>query len=460
MIHISRNIARREFIKRSVALTSLTGTSFAANLAMMGDAVAQGATDYKALVCVFLLGGNDQSNTIVPRSNTEYNAYNAARGALALSQAQLLPIAPASTSVGSYAGPALGMHPSLTGLRDLFVNGKCAILPNVATLVEPTTKNQYNNALVDLPLQLFSHSDQQNSWQTGFPDSPSQTGWLGRAGDLMLSRNGGSPVSLCMSIAGNNTMQAGKNVIQYQLTTQGSVRINAIQPGLLWDAGNAGLITQVLRQTSAHLLENEYAAIAKRSIDADAAVRAALANSVTINTVFPGNPLAAQLKMVARMISARVPLQHGRQIFYVALGGFDFHASLLQDQADRLGIVSSAIKAFYEATVELGVANDVTTFTASDFGRALLSNGRGSDHGWGGHHFIVGGAVQGGRVYGRFPTVALGASSPEDAGEGRLIPTTSVDEYAATLARWFGVTDIDSVAPRLGRFANYNMAFL
>jgi uncharacterized protein (DUF1501 family) len=458
MAHIFENIARREFLKRSATLTSLAGSGFAANLAMIGDAAAQSTTDYKALVCVFLLGGNDQSNTVVPRSTAEYNAYNSARGALALTQAQLLPIAPSATSVGAYAGPALGLHPSLTGLRDLFVAGKCAILPNVATLVEPTTKNQYQNNLVDLPLQLFSHSDQQNSWQTGFPDTPSQTGWLGRVGDLMLSRNSGSPVSICMSIAGNNTIQAGKEVIQYQLTTDGSVRINAIQPGLMWEPGNAALLTQVLRQTSAHLLENEYAAIAKRSIDADVAVRSALATSATPTTVFPGNPLAAQLKMVARMIAARGPLQHGRQIFYVTLGGFDFHASLIDDQSVRLGMVSAAIKAFYDATVDLGVADKVTTFTASDFGRALLSNGRGSDHGWGGHHFIVGGAVQGGRVYGRFPTVALGG--PEDAGEGRLIPTTSVDEYAAVLARWFGVTDMTTVMPNLGQFGNYNMGFL
>jgi uncharacterized protein (DUF1501 family) len=463
MIHIYKNVARREFLKRSAALTAATGSSFAANLAMMGDAAAQSATDYKALVCVFLFGGNDQSNTVVPRSGAAYTAYAAARDSLSLPSASLLPITPGATAVGAYAGPELGLHPQLTGLRDLFVAQKCAILPNVATLIEPTNKNQYVNQLVNLPLQLFSHSDQQNSWQTGFPDAPSQTGWLGRAGDLMLSRNSGSAVSICMSMAGNNTIQAGKDVIQYQLTTDGSVKIESTTD-LLRRSDNAALMTQVLRQTSAHLLENEYSLIAKRSLEADVAVRSALAASATPATVFPsGNSLAAQLRMAARMIAARGPLQHGRQIFFVSAGGFDFHSDLLSEQSERLGAVSAAIKAFYESTAELGVADKVTTFTASDFGRALLSNGRGSDHGWGGHHFIVGGAVQGGRVYGRFPTVALGASSPEDAGEGRLIPTTSVDEYAAVLARWFGVTDglqIATVMPNLGRFANYSMGFL
>ncbi|TAG43794.1 MAG: DUF1501 domain-containing protein [Betaproteobacteria bacterium] len=460
MIHISKNIARREFLKRGSAMTAFAGSSFAANLAMVGDASAQVAGDYKALVCIFLDGGNDQSNTVVPRSGTSYATYAAARQSLALSQASLLAITPQATTQGAYSGPVLGLHPQLTGLRDLFAAQKCAILANVATLVAPITKAQYQNQTVNVPLQLFSHSDQANSWQTGFPDSPSNTGWLGRAGDLMLARNGSSPVSICMSLAGSNVIQSGNNVIQYQLTTDGSVQISSTS-NLLNRSANAALMSQVLRQRSAHMLENEYALIAKRSIDADVAVRDALANSVNPSTVFPtNNSLAAQLKMVARLIAARSRLQHGRQIFFVSRGGFDFHDNLLNEQSDRLGEVSSAIKAFYDATVELQIADKVTSFTASDFGRALLSNGRGADHGWGGHHFIVGGAVKGGKVYGRFPTVALGAASPEDAGEGRLIPTTSVDEYAAVLARWFGVTDMTTIMPQLGRFANFNMDFL
>jgi uncharacterized protein (DUF1501 family) len=460
---VHQHIARREFLKRAASIGAFTGTSFAANLATLGDAAAQTATDFKALVCVFLLGGNDQSNTIIPTSTAQYNQYVAARNGVALPLAGLLPITPVATATGAYSGPTLALHPQLGGVKRLFDSGKCAILANVATLVQPTTKAQYQND-VFLPAQLFSHSDQQNSWQTGLPDSPSQTGWLGRVGDLMFAQNGTSPVSICMSLAGNNTIQAGTNVIQYQLTNNGSVQIEGIsqQNGLYGSTANASLLQAVLQESSSNILENEFAKIATRSISADGAVRAALATApATTSALIPGNPLSAQLNLVARMIAARNSLGHKRQIYFVSLGGFDFHSNLVNDQSTRLGILSSALEAFYNATVALNIQNNVTAFTASDFGRALLANGDGSDHGWGGHHFIIGGAVQGQRLYGRFPDTAL--KSADDAGEGRLIPTTSVDEYAATLAKWFGVTsttDLATVLPHLSRFANYNTAFL
>ena len=461
MSNINHHLGRRAFLKRSAALSALSGGSFLGNLAMMNEAAAQTASDYKALVCVFLLGGNDHGNTIVPTTMPLYNAYVGARGGVSLSLASLLPITPSATAIGVYPGPTLGLHPSLTGVRNLFDAGKCAVVANVATLVQPTTKTQYQNN-VRLPAQLFSHSDQQNSWQTGLPDSPSETGWLGRAADVMMSQNGASPVSMCMSLGGNNMIQAGANVVQYQLTNLGSVQIKAISPqdGLHGNAANAALLKQVIEESgSNNLFENEYAKIIKRSITADNSVRGALAGVAEYTAAFvAGNPLAAQLNLVARMIAARSALGHKRQIFYVTLGGFDFHSALLNDQAGRLGFVSSALEAFYNATAALGVSNDVTTFTASDFGRALLANGDGSDHGWGGHHFVVGGAVKGGRLYGRYPDTLLG--SADDVGEGRLLPSTSVDEYAAVLARWYGVTDFSTVLPHLGRFGNYNMAFL
>jgi uncharacterized protein (DUF1501 family) len=463
MTSISHHIARREFLKRSASLTAFTGTAFAANMASIGDAAAQTATDFKALVCVFLYGGNDHANTIIPTTAAQFNQYKVARNGIALPLAGLLPISPLATAAGPYTGPALALHPQLGGVKRLFDSGKCAVLANVGTLVQPTSKTQYANN-VFLPAQLFSHSDQQNSWQTGLPDSPSQTGWLGRAGDLMFAQNGSSPVSICMSLAGNNTIQVGNNFIQYQLTNDGSVQIQGIsqQNGLFGSAANAVLLESVLQESSAHLLENEYAKIATRSINADGAVRAALATApATTGALLPGNPLAAQLNLVARMIAARNSLGHKRQIYFVSIGGWDFHSKLLEDQSRRLSYLGAALEAFYNTTVTLNIHNNVTTFTASDFGRAVLANGDGSDHGWGGHHFIVGGAVQGQRLYGRFPDTAL--NSADDAGEGRLIPTTSVDEYAAVLARWFGITgatDLAQVMPHLGRFANYNMAFV
>ena len=463
MSFIHQHIARREFLKRAASVSAFTGTTFAANLATMGDAAAQTATDFKALVCVFLYGGNDQANTIIPTTTAQYNQYVTARNGVALPLTGLQAISPLATGAGAYTGPALALHPQLAGIKRLFDAGNCAVLANVATLVQPTSKTQYRND-VFLPAQLFSHSDQQNSWQTGFPDSPSQTGWLGRAGDLMLSQNSASPVSICMSLAGNNTIQAGTNVIQYQLTNNGSVQISGISPqnGLYGNTANAALLQAVLQESSGNILENEFAKIATRSINADGAVRAALATApATTSALIPGNPLSAQLNLVARMIAARNSLGHKRQIYFVALGGFDTHSSLINDHAIRLGFLSSALEAFYNATVTLNIQNNVTTFTASDFGRSLLANGDGSDHGWGGHHFIVGGAVQGQRLYGRWPDTAL--DSADDAREGRLIPTTSVDEYAATLAKWFGITgtaDLAAVLPHLGRFANYNTGFL
>ena len=468
MANINHQLGRRGFLKRSASLLALTGSPFAANLAMIGEAAAQApVNDFKALVCIFLNGGNDHGNTVVPTSTAAYNAYQSARGSMALSQASLLSIAPQASVAGiAYSGPTLALHPQLTGIRNLFASGQCAMVANVATLVEPTTKAAYL-AGSSLPLQLFSHSDQQNQWQTSFANEPSPTGWLGRVGDAMMSQNGASPVSMCMSLGGNNTLQIGANVIQYQLTPQGSVQVSAISPnnGMYGNAANAVRMQQILEQQgSVNLLENEYAKIAMRAITADVSVRAALASSgvpASTGALISGNPLAAQLNLVARMIAARNALGHKRQIYFCTLGGFDFHSNLLNDQAGRLGLVSSAMAAFYNATVSLNIADSVTTFTASDFGRALLANGDGSDHGWGGHHFIVGGAVRGGRVYGRFPEYALGSN--DDAGEGRLIPTTSVDEYAAVLARWFGVTstlDMGMVLPHLGRFGSYNMDFL
>lgn len=463
MAFIHKNIARRQFLKRSAAMAAAAGSPFAANLAMIGDSAAQTANDYKALVCVFLLGGNDQGNTIVPISAADYSAYAAYRLSLSLASSSVLPIAPLTSEIGNYVGPQLGLHPKLAGLKTLFDQGKCAILPNVATLVEPTTLARYESGAAKLPSQLFSHADQQSAWQTGFPDSPSETGWLGRVADLTTSRNTPGSLSMCMSIAGNNLIQAGANVIQYQLTTDGSVSIGSLNPnnGLARYGANSALLRAVLTEPRTHLLEGQYAAIAKRSIDADVAVRAAIGNAAPLQTSFGNDSLSAQLRMVARLIASRNALQHKRQIYFVGLGGFDFHDDLLFQQDACLAKVSSAMTSFYNATVELGIADSVTTFTASDFGRAMLSNGYGSDHGWGGHHFIVGGAVKGGRVYGKFPNIAKG--SPDDVGEGRLLPSTSVDEYAAVLARWFGVTnsvDLAAILPNLNRFANFNMGFL
>lgn len=448
--------ARRQFLQRSAWWAAATGTPLAGALLAAGAAGAQTSGDFKALVCINLIGGNDQSTTVVPVGTAEYNAYVAARPTLALPRSQLLALAPTG-----YSGQPLALHNSLAAIKPLFDQGRVALLANVGPLAVPITKAQWNDGrpLVPVPAQLTSHSDQTGAWQTGLPDRPSETGWLGRIGDLTAAAyNPGSGVSIAMSMAGNNIMQAGDSTIQYQLTSQGAVRVNALSD-LYGSAAGATALRRLMTDPRTHLFENELSKVSARAIAGEALVSSALAG-VTLPVAFPATNLGRQLQMVARMIAARGPLAQRRQLFFVQQGGFDFHDNLLNDQARLLKELADAMAAFQAAMTALGTAPSVTAFTTSEFGRALQHNGRGSDHGWGGHHFVMGGAVLGNRVYGRMPTVALGG--PEDAGQGRLIPKTAVDQYAATLARWFGVGDsnLATVVPNLGRFSTPNLGFL
>ena len=457
MATINHNLGRRNFLRRAAWMTAATGSPLAMNLLAMGAASAQTASDYKALVCIYLSGGNDQSNTVVPLNGASYASYQKARPTLALNASQLLALAPTG-----YSGQPVGLHPAMTGVKALFEQQRIALLANVGPLSVPMTKAQWNNgsALVQVPAQLTSHSDQQTAWQTGLVNAASETGWLGRIGDLTASAfNNGSGVSIAMSVAGNNIMQAGDSTIQYQLTTNGAVKVQPLS-SLYGSASGGVAMRRLMTDTRSALLESELNKVSTRAINTESLVTNALASSGQGMGGFPATGIGQQLQMVARMIAARGALAQRRQIFYVMHGGYDFHDNLLNDHGTKMKELSDAMAAFYQATATQGVANNVTTFTASEFGRALQSNGRGSDHGWGGHQFVMGGAVAGNRVYGSFPTVALGG--PEDSGQGRLIPTTSVDEYGATLARWFGVSDSNMgiVMPNLGRFASRNLGFL
>lgn len=456
MTYIHRSLARRDFLRQATRLSALAGTPFAVNLMATGAVGAQTAGDHKALVCIFLAGGNDQSNTVIPSSGAGYSSYQQARSSLALTASSLLPLTP----VG-YSGQPIALHPSLSGLQTLFNQQRVALLANVGTLAMPISRAQWNagRPTVATPQQLFSHSDQQGAWQTGLPDRPSLTGWQGRMGDLLASAyNPGSGVSIAMSVAGNNIMQSGNSTIQYQLTPDGAVRVSALN-SLYGSAAGATALRRLMSESRSDMLEGELTKISARAIDTETRVSGAL-SGVNLSTTFPQTGLGRQLQMVARMIAARSALGQRRQMFFVQHGGYDFHDNLVTDQGTKLRELGDAMAAFYTATATLGVANQVTTFTASDFGRGLQHNGRGSDHGWGSHHFVMGGAVQGNRVYGQFPTVAL--NGPEDAGQGRLIPTTSVDEYSATLARWFGVSlsNLPLVLPNIGRFASRDLGFM
>ena len=458
---------RRAFLRRSTQL-GLAGTAlpFALNLAAMGEAAAFTATDYKALVCVFLYGGNDYANTVVTYDDDSYNRYHTIRGGgagqtaggIALAKADLAAtlLAPTTPLPG---GRQYALHPAMTGLAGLFNSGKAAVQLNVGPLVVPLTRAQFSSNdrnTYPIPPKLFSHNDQQSVWQSSSPEG-STVGWGGNVGDLALPSNGNS-LFTCISVTGNAVFLSGDSALQYQVSANGAVAIDGVKNNVYGSAAVRGALSTLIQQSSAQTLENEYNKVTARAITAESEITSALAG-VTLATPFPGNnSLANQMKMVARLIGARNALGSKRQVFLVSLGGFDLHDNLIAQQPVLMQRLSEAMSAFYDATVELGVADKVTAFTASDFGRTLSSNGDGSDHGWGSHHLVVGGAVKGKAFYGTAPPVSItGTPAPEDqwhVGQGRLLPSTSVDQYAATLAKWFGVADNEmaSVLPNITHF--------
>jgi len=426
----------------------------------------QAATDYRALVCIFLNGGNDGNNTVVDLN--QYSQYATARGVdLAIPQANLLPVSPAGG--GSY-----GLHPNLTQVRDLFNLQKLAVITNVGPLVEPLTKTTYLGS-GKKPLQLFSHSDQVGLFQTAISDNVSQTGWGGRVADKLVGLNGSSTFPQNISIAGINLLLTGVNTRQLAVSDSNTTLANVLQ---LTMTGSSSEVAS--RTTSFNELRNydrNFTLIKAASDTRSSAIQTDQALSAVnpiLTTVFPNTSIGRQLLQVARLIKASTDPAAGinmkRQIFFCQIGGFDTHSAQIGGQNTLLLQVSAAMRAFYDATVELGTANNVTTFTLSDFGRTLQPAGTGaqagSDHAWGNHHFIMGGSVVGGRFYGTYPTLALGGpddtNNPGSSARGRWIPTTSVEQYAATLATWYGLAPVDlsGVFPLIGRFATPTLPFL
>jgi uncharacterized protein (DUF1501 family) len=456
-----RDWTRRRFLRSAcaaVGMTSLASTAF--DLRRIAAAATCGpVADFRALVCLFLYGGNDANNMVVPRG-PDYAAYAATRAGLALPQASLLPLA--STADGRQ----WGLHPNLTSLGSLFAQQKLAVVANVGPLVAPLTLAEYNAGSAAVPPQLFSHSDQTLHWQTSLPDQPARTGWGGRVIDLLHCLNSNPKISMAISLAGSNTFQVGNAVTQYQVSPWGGMGLDYYYGGNEWNDPSSTLIRSVMAQSYGNLLTAGYRDVFQRALEQQAALSTALQAAPALTTVFPDTGLGQQLAMVARLISVRAPLGLSRQVFFCAADGYDTHSDQVGAQAavgahaDLLAELDGALAAFYAATVEMGVANAVTTFTASDFGRTYVTNGNGSDHGWGAHHFVLGGAVAGGGIYGTMPVLAI--DGPDDVGDGRWIPGVAVDEYAATLAKWFGVGagEMPTVLPNLGRFQHTDLGFM
>lgn len=448
------NVSRRAFLKRGSALIAAGVTSpIAINLAAISEAAAATANDYKAIVCIFLYGGNDNYNTVVPYDEAGYNTYRSLRQNLSYTRSSLAATALVPTVVPldrNGVPHTYALAPNMLPLKSIFDEGRLGVTLNIGPLVQPTTKSQYNNRSVPLPPRLFSHNDQQSIWQSLAPEG-APSGWGGRMGDLFESGNGRA-IFTSINLSENTVFSAGELVTQYKVNPRAN---EAPFYNLNWLFGSrdtAQALQTLITQPRPNLLENQHNIVTQRAITAGTDLFAQVSTKV-ISTPYPTqNTLADQLKMVAKIIASADELTVKRQVFFVSIGGFDNHDAILINHPVLLKRVADAMKAFYETTKELGVANQVTTFTASDFGRSLVGNNDGSDHGWGSVNLVMGGAVLGGTYYGTAP---LGNSKGlDDVGAGSLLPTTSVDQFAATLGKWMGASDSDllDILPNLKNF--------
>ncbi|HYF60316.1 MAG TPA: DUF1501 domain-containing protein [Burkholderiaceae bacterium] len=452
--------SRRRFL-RTAALTSIVGPGapFALNLATMSAAQAQ-TTDYRALVCLFFNGGNDHANMVLATDSASWAEYRRARNVAPMPIALpepgagggVLPISP----VTPQAGRSFALHPSMGQLVGEFNANRVAVLANVGPLVEPLTKAQWNSRSGRRPPQLFSHNDQTSIWQAYKPEG-ARVGWGGRMGDLMASMNQYANFT-AITASGNAVWLSGETVLQYQASAQGAITIQGLTGGLFGSTASANPLRDIVTGDRGNLFEKEHARVVQRAVDAQVALTGAMAAIPEGSLPAPpaNNGLANQLRTVARIIGSRNTLQMRRQVFFVSIGGFDTHDNQTAQHATLMQRVSDAIAYFngLMAQPSINAASQVTLFTASEFGRTLTSNGDGTDHGWGAHHFVAGAAVRGRDVYGRFPVI--GQNTDDDVGQGRLLPSLSVDQYAGTLARWYGLSDaqVAEIFPNIVNFGS------
>jgi uncharacterized protein (DUF1501 family) len=442
----SRQISRREFIvKNCAAVGSASLFSSLLSLRLTAGAVSGSPLPgYKALICLFLAGGNDSYNMLIPRDATAYAQYKRTRSTLALPVDSLLQL-----QTGGQEYSDFGLHPSLPALKSLYDEGNAAFLSNVGTLIEPMTLSQYKNKEVKRPIGLFSHSDEQIHWQTMVPQvrGAGPKGWAGRMADCMHQANQTGTIGMNISLSGTNVLQTGRDTVPYVSGPSGAIQLK----GYGFDPAMDMAVDTALSNHYRNLYQKTLAQNNRKSVDTAIAFTEAT-SEVELTETFPTTYTGSRFAAIARVLGSRGTLGMNRQIFFVKKGGWDHHKEVLNKQAELFTELNDAISAFWKELGHMGLQNDVVLFTASDFGRTLTSNGLGSDHAWGGNHFVLGGPVRGGKIYGQFPILSTGG--PQDVGRGRLLPTTSVDAYGAEMASWFGVpsSELTTVFPNAGNF--------
>lgn len=469
---MSKTFSRRQFLASALAGGGYGALPLAATLAAIGNSAVAADSEYKALVCVFLNGGNDAYNTVLatdPSSWQQYQRFRSSQRSIALATqpSGVLPL----WLTTPQRGRSFGLHPELGAIKRIFENGRAAVIANVGPLIQPTTRTEYLNRSAVLPRQLFSHNDQQSVWQSSQPEGAA-FGWGGRIADMIAAGNS-SNLFTSVSTGGSAVFSTGRSIKEFTAASAGAASVTALDNYIFGTRLHP--LNSVITAGSSNLLEDQYAAVTRRSLEAQAFLRTAMAadgaGGVPTPTLYTNpttgaravNPLAVQLQTVARIIAGRTALGTKRQVFFVNMGGFDTHADQKVRHADLMAKLNHAISYFDGLTPNLmgsNMRNNITLFTASDFGRTLISNGDGTDHGWGGHHFVVGGAVRGNDMYGAFPEIGVGHAN--DIGNGALLPSISVDQYAATLASWFGLSasQLADVFPNLTNFSKRNLGFM
>lgn len=461
---------RRHFL-RSMGATTIAASALSGAPGMF-TAQAADTGGYKALVCVFLFGGVDNHDLIIPFDPSSYDQFVSLRSTLVAQQSAtrarnaLLPLTPATSSV--LQGRQVALPPEMPLLKGLFDQGQLAIVGNVGPLIEPVTRARFESGAARLPPRLFSHNDQQATWQSSKPEG-AQFGWGGLFADAVLASGVDNGSARFATIATDEVgpFLTGRNAVPYRVSPGGAARLDFLDDYYLDVADDRmEFLTAVRSQLSAssyranHILGQDMAAAFSSGLATNTAFDSARTQGIALTTAFPAGPLSAQLQAVAETINVRSQLNANRQIFFVGLGGFDTHSGQAGSLPRLLSEIDGALTAFNAAMTELGLSRDVTLFTASDFGRTLAVNGDGTDHGWGGHYFVLGGAVQGGDFYGTLPPPAFGHEA--DSGGGRLIPSLAVEQYAAELGRWFGLSDTEltTALPNLGNFDTLARGFL